>query len=183
MVIDIIGITLVVIFFIRGYMKGIIVAAFSLLAIVLGIICSLKLSHEFAAWLAAKHIVTSGWAQIVSFVVLFVGILFGVRLVAKALETSARAMMLGWVNSGIGGVLYALMAAVIWSALLWLAAQMSLISPETIADSKTYSYTAPIAPWTFDKIGSVWPMVKSLFADLQQYFSGVNKPAHVDTAR
>jgi membrane protein required for colicin V production len=164
-------------------MKGIIVAAFSLLAIVLGIICSLKLSHEFAAWLAAKNIVTSGWAQIVSFVVLFVGILFGVRLVAKALESSAKAMMLGWVNSGIGGLLYAFMAAVIWSSLLWLATQMSLISPETIAASKTYQYTAPLAPWTFEKIGAVWPMVKDLFADLQQYFSGVNKPEHVDTAR
>ena len=183
MVIDIIGVTLVVIFFIRGYMKGIIVAAFSLLAILLGIICSLKLSHELATWLAAKNIVTSGWAQIVSFVVLFVGILFLVRLVAKAMEASAKALMLGWVNSGIGGVLYSLMAAVAWSSVLWLCTQMSIISAETIAESKTYKYFEPIAPWTFDKIGAVWPMVKDLFADLQQYFKSANPPANVDTAR
>lgn len=183
MVIDIICLSLIIIFFIRGYMKGIIVAAFSLLAIVLGVICSLKLSHEFAAWLAARNIVTSGWAQIVSFVVLFVAILFGVRLVAKALETSARAMMLGWVNSGIGGLLYAFMAAVIWSSLLWLCMQMSVISPETIAASKTYKYIQPLAPWTFEKIGAVWPMVKDIFADLQQYFSDVNTNTNVDTSR
>jgi membrane protein required for colicin V production len=183
MAIDIIGITLVIIFFIRGYMKGIIVAAFSLLAIVLGIICSLKLSQELAAWLSEKGIITSGWAQIISFVVLFIAILFGVRLVAKALETSARAMMLGWVNSGIGGLLYAFMAAVIWSSLLWLATQMSILSPEIIAESKTYKYVEPLAPWTFEKIGAIWPMVKDIFSDLQQYFSGANKPGHVDTAR
>lgn len=186
MAIDIIGISLVILFFIRGYMKGIIVAVFSALAIILGIICSLRLSQKLGSWLLAKGIVTSGWAQIISFVLLFIVILLLVRLIAKAMETSARALMLGWVNSGIGGLFYAGMAAIVWSAFLWLGAQMQLISPETIAASKTYTYFAPVAPWVFDKIGAIWPMVKSLLADLQHFFATANNKLpvpDVDTAR
>lgn len=41
MALDVIGIILIVLFFIRGYMKGLIVALFSVLAILLGIVCVL----------------------------------------------------------------------------------------------------------------------------------------------
>ena len=103
MALDIIGVTLIIVFFIRGYMKGIIVAVFSVLAITLGIICSLKLSEKLASFLYEKGWVTSGWAQLVSYVLLFVAIVLIVRVVAKAIETSAKALMMGCINSGIGG--------------------------------------------------------------------------------
>ena len=48
---DIVGVILIILFFIRGYLKGLIVAAFSMLALLLGIICSLKLSQSFSEWL------------------------------------------------------------------------------------------------------------------------------------
>lgn len=185
MVLDIIGITLIIIFFIRGYMKGIIVAVFSVLAILLGVICSLKLSQTLASYLLEKGYVSSGWAPIISYVVLFVAIVLIVRLIAKAFESSAKAMMMGWINSSIGGFLYAFLAAVIWSSFLWLGNEMSLISEATIAESKTYSYVAPLAPWLFDKVGKIWPDIKNVFSDLQTYFDRVNPttPIHVDTAR
>ena len=50
--------------------QGIIVAAFSALAIILGIICSLKLSQKFGNWLIEKGWINAGWAQIISFVLL-----------------------------------------------------------------------------------------------------------------
>ena len=183
MALDIIGVTLIIVFFIHGYMKGIIVAVFSVLAITLGIICSLKLSEKLASFLYEKGWVTSGWAQLVSYVLLFVAIVLIVRLVAKAIETSAKALMMGWINSGIGGLLYALMAAVIWSSFLWIGNEMQLIDEETKAASVTYIYFAPLAPWLFERIGKVWPMVKDIFGNLQHFFNGVNFPSHVDTAR
>ena len=51
MIIDILTITLVVAFFIQGYMKGVIVAIFSVVAFILGIICALKLSELLASFL------------------------------------------------------------------------------------------------------------------------------------
>lgn len=184
MVLDVIGILFIALFFIRGYMKGFIIAAFSLLAILLGIICALKLSHLLAVFLFDKGIVTSGWAQLVSYVVIFIGVVLLVRLIAKAIETALKIAMLGLVNKLIGGLLYAFMAAVIWSSLLWIGNQMHLITPETIAASKTYSWLAPMAPWVLEHIGSVLPFAKNVFTDLQHFFHSVNQklPQHVGAA-
>jgi membrane protein required for colicin V production len=185
MVLDIIGVALIILFFIRGYMKGFIVAAFSVLAIVLGFVASLRLSEKMATWLFDKGIITSGWGQIISFTVLFIGIILLVRVIAKAIEAGVKAVMMGWFNSLLGALLYSFMAAFIWSAVLWLCNQMHLLTPETIAYSKTYRYITPIAPWVCEKVGLIWPTAKSIFADLQTFFSNVNQqlPDHVDTPR
>lgn len=185
MIIDIIAITLIIIFFIRGYKKGIIVAAFSLLAIVLGIICALKLSERLASYLLSEGYVSSGWAQLISYVVLFIGVVWLVRVIAKAIESAVDVAMLGWVNKSIGGLLYAILAATVCSTILWLGREMQLLSETTIADSKTYEYIEPIAPWIADKVGMVLPFLKNVFADLQTFFNNVNEylPEHVDTTR
>ena len=175
MIVDIIGISLIILFFIRGCMKGFIVAAFSVIAILLGAICSLKLSALLAEWLLEKGYVSSGWAQLISYIILFIGVILLVRLVAKALEASVKALMMGWANRALGGVLYAFMATVVWSSILWISDRLHIISPETIAESKTFEYLSPIAPWFFDKVGVIWPMVKSIFADLQSLFSTIDR--------
>jgi membrane protein required for colicin V production len=185
MALDIIGIALVLLFFIRGYMKGLVVAIFSLLAIILGIICSLKLSGTLATFLQ-KHGVSSGWVQIVSYIILFIAVFLLVRLLAKAVESALKVSALGWLNGLIGGLIYAFMMAFIWSSFLWLASQMNLIKPETIAASKTYPFFSKLAPWLFEKIGVIWPMVKNIFGDLQHSFGNVNSKLpvpNVDTAR
>lgn len=185
MVLDLIGIILILLFFIRGYMKGFIIAAFSVLAILLGIICALKLSHVLAQYLFNKGIITSGWGQLISYLIMFIAVVLIVRLIAKALETTVKAAMLGWVDKSIGGLLYAFLAAIVWSSLLWIGNQMHLIAPETIAYSKTYSYLAPLAPWVFTHVGALLPFAKNTFSDLQHFFEHVNQklPDHVGTAR
>jgi membrane protein required for colicin V production len=175
MTLDIIGITLLIIFFIRGYMKGIIVAAFSVLAVLLGVVCALKLSQLFAAWLMEKGWVTSGWAQLLSYVVLFIGVMLLVRLVGKAVQSSVEAVMLGTVNRIIGGLLFMGITAVVWSSLLWIGTKMMLISPETIAASKTYTYFEPVAPWAFEHIGKLLPFARDVFDKLQEFFDTVNQ--------
>lgn len=184
MVLDIIAITLIIIFFIRGYMRGFIVAAFSVLAVVLGIICALKLSERLATYLFEHGYVTNGWAQVVSYIVLFVVVLWAVRLIAKAIESAMKAVMLGWVNKGLGGLLYAFIAALAWSTLLWLGTEVKYITPEQIAASHTYEYIEPLAPWVAEKTGALWPMAKNVFSDLELFFDNVNEylPEHVGTA-
>lgn len=181
MMLDIIGIALIVLFFVRGYMKGIIVAAFSILAIILGIVCSLKLSERFATFLSDQHIITSGWCQLVSYIAIFIGIVFIVRLIAKAIESSLEMAMLGWVNRGIGGLLYAFMISVVWSTFLWIGTKMHIINETTIMSSKTYPYLSQLTPWLFQRIGKLWPMVTDIFHDLELFFGKVN--THVGTTR
>jgi membrane protein required for colicin V production len=185
MILDIIGIAFIVLFFIRGYMKGIIVAAFSLIGVILGIICALKFSHSLARYFFQKGIITSGSGQFVSYLIIFIGIVLLVRMAAKAIETFLKAILLGMVNKITGGVLYAFIAALTWSVVLWISNQMHLITPETIAESKTYTYFAQLAPWVMEHIAKLWPFAKNLFADLEKFFIEVNKklPQHVGADR
>lgn len=182
MVLDIIAVIVVVVFFIRGYMKGLIVAAFSVLAIILGIFCALKLSERLATWLMENDYVTSGWAQVVSYAILFIGVMMLVRLVAKALESGLKLVMLGWANKAAGGLLYALIGVVVWSTFLWLGREVNVVTDEHIEESATYEYIQPVAPKVAEQVGVLWPMAKDLFGDLEFFFEAVNT-VHVDTDR
>lgn len=175
MALDIIGIALIVLFFIRGYMKGIIIAVFSLFAILFGIICALKLSEKLASWLYDRDIITSGWGQFISYLVIFTAAFLLVRFVAKAIESVTKAVALGWLNGLIGGLLYGITAAIAWSSVLWLLNEMHVLKPEMIAASKTYPYLSELAPKLLHKIGVLWPWVKSSFTDLEHFFDHINK--------
>jgi membrane protein required for colicin V production len=154
-------------------MKGIIVAAFSVLAIILGVIFSLRLSEMLSGYLLEKQIITSAWVQPLSYIAVFIGIVILVRLIAKAIETSFEAVMLGWLNKLTGGLLYALLIAMVWSSLLWIGNKMQLIKPETIANSITYPFFSQLAPWIAHFIGSILPTAKTVFSDLEQFYQKI----------
>jgi membrane protein required for colicin V production len=180
MVLDVVGIILILLFFIRGYMKGVIVAAFSVLAILLGILCSLKLSQAFSTWLQEKGWITSGWVQVISYVVLFIGVYLVVRLIARLLQKAVEGMMLSVVNKVIGGILYAFLGAVLWSSFLWLGSRLHVITQETIDASKTYPALSKLAPWFFEQAGKLLPFVRDTFEKLEHFFDHINnKPADV----
>ena len=175
MILDVIGIILIILFFIRGYSKGFIVAAFSVLAILLGILCALKLSQSLATWLLAKGYVTSGWVQIISYVLLFVAVVMIVHLIARLVEKAVEGLMLGMVNKLIGGIFYAFLGAVLWSSLLWIGGRMHIIADETLNASKTYPWLSRLAPWFFEQAGKLLPFVKDTFDKLSHFFDTVNQ--------
>ncbi len=177
MILDVIGIIILILFFIRGYSKGIIVAVCSVLAILLGILVSLKLSQALSSWLQEKGYVTSGWVQVISYVILFIGVVLLVRLLAKLVQKAAESMMLGFVNKLIGGVLYVFLGTVLWSSLLWIGSRMNVIAPETIAASKTYAWLSQFAPWFFEQAGRLLPFVKDTFSKLDHFFDTINHKA------
>ncbi|MCF8448933.1 MAG: CvpA family protein [Taibaiella sp.] len=177
MALDITGLVIILLFFIRGYMKGLIVAAFSVIGILLGILVALKMSQSFAAWLLANEYITSGWAQVISYMVLFVGVVLLVRLVAKVVEKAVEGVMLGIVNKLAGALLYAFLGAVIWSSLLWIGARVHVLSAETIATSHTYYWLSLLAPWFCEQAGKLLPFVQDTFIKLEHFFETVNQPA------
>lgn len=162
-------------------MRGVILAAFSVLAILLGILCALKLSQAFSAWLLEKGYITSGWVQVFSYVVLFIVVVIIVRSIGKLFQKAVEGLMLGIVNKLTGGLLYAFLGVVFWSSMLWIGARMHIITPEIISESKTYPLLSGIAPWFFEQAGKLWPYVKDTFSNLEHFFDAVNKklPDHV----
>lgn len=180
MPLDVTGIILIALFFIRGYMKGLVMAVFSVIATLLGLLCALKLSASFAAWMLDHGYTTSGWAQVISYAVLFIAVVLVVRLIAKLIEKALQGMMLGIVNKLAGGLLYAFLGAVLWSSFLWIGARMNMITPETIAASKTYATLSGLAPWFCEKAGALLPFVKDSFDKLSHFFDTVNQQPKAD---
>lgn len=177
MSLDVITLVVFIAFFMRGYSRGIIVATFSVAAILLGVLVSLKLSQSFAAWLLAHNYISSGWAQVVSYFILFTGVVLLVRMLAKVIEKAAEGMLLGTVNKLAGGLLYVCMGAILWSSLLWLGARAQLIPPPAVAASRSYPWLAELAPWFFHQAGKLMPFVQDTFVSLGQFFDTINSKA------
>ena len=181
MAIDVTGIIVILLFFFNGYRKGAILAVFSVIAILLGILCALKFSQALSSYLLAKGIISSGWVQVTSYVLLFVAVGLIVRFIARMIQKLVEGMMMATLNRLIGGLLYAFVAAVLWSSLLWIGVRMQIITPRAIAESKTYRWLAGLAPWVFSEAGRLLPYVKDTFGKLEDFFDAVNQklPGHV----
>ncbi len=173
MTLDIISLAVIALFFVRGFFKGFIVAVFSVVAILLGVLVSLRLSQELAGWMSAKGLGTGAWIPVLAYVILFVGVIIIVNMIARMLQKLLENMMLGLMNKIAGGVLYAVFSILLWSIMLWLGTRTGIITPENIASSKTYSFLQPVAPWFFEHTGNMIPFVKNTFSGLQHFFDSV----------
>lgn len=182
MIIDAIFLICLIIFLIRGYSKGVVVALFSVLAIILGVLGALKLSGTLASLLFQDGEKGGRWVPFVSYIIVFFIIVWLVRLGAGLIQKSFEAVALGWINRLAGALLYAFLISFVFSSMLWLFNQMGVIKQETKADSYVYETVEPLAPKVFSLVGTVLPFARHIFEDLSGFFDNVNqKLPDVDT--
>lgn len=174
MIIDVLYLIFLVFFLIRGYSKGVVVALFSALSIIIGIFCAIKFSG-FAANLIAKD-PKPFWLPFLSYVIVFVGVVFLVRLGAKAIDKLMKAAFLGLFNRLGGALLYALLITLIFSSFLWFFDHWDIVKPETKSTSYCYNFLIIFAPKTFSVIGMLFPFVKNLFKEFGSIINSVNLP-------
>ena len=105
MSIDILFVVLVIFAAIKGFQRGLIIAVFSILAIVIGLSAAIKLSAIAAIHIGTAVRVSDKWLPVVSFIAVFLTVVILVRLVAKIIEKTFRLGMLGGMNR-LGGVLF-----------------------------------------------------------------------------
>src|SRR5215470_13277594 len=150
MIIDIIFVILLVLALIQGYRRGLIVAVFSLVSIIVGLAAAIKLSAEVANRLGNTLKISDKWLPIISFAIVFIVVVLVIRLGAKAIQKLTEAVMLGWANRLGGIIFYAAIYITIFSVLLFYANQVRLIKPDAIKTSVTYSFIQPWGPKAVD---------------------------------
>ncbi|MEC5147492.1 CvpA family protein [Chitinophaga sp. 212800010-3] len=170
MSIDVIFAIIMVFALYRGYTRGLIVAIFSLVAAILGLAAALKLSAVTALYVQQHWDMHSRWLPVLCFIILFLGVILLVRLGASALQKLVEMVMLGWLNRLGGILLYSIIFIIIYSVLLWMANQAYLLSPGTKQQSVVYPYIEHIGPWVLDHMGTIIPVFKDMFAQLQSFF-------------
>lgn len=173
MPIDLIAVILLVIAIFKGISRGLIVAVFSFVAIMIGLAAAVRFSVSVSQWLQHSFSVGQQWLPILSFALVMIAVVLLVRMAAKFVETAVDFAMLGWLNK-IGGVLlYILLYLGVFSILLFYLTKMQLFSTQTISASVTYKYIEPFGTGAVDLLGSFIPFFKNMFAQLTDFFNAI----------
>lgn len=175
MFLDLIFAVIIVFAIIKGYQRGLIVGVFSLIAVVIGLAAAMKLSTAVAGYIGKSVKISDQWLPVISFALVFLVVLILIRIGAKAIERTAQFVMLGWLNR-LGGILfYTAIYIIIFSVLLFYAGQVDLLKGDAIQQSTTYSFVQPWGPKAINGFGTIIPVFKNMFADLESFFSSISE--------
>ncbi len=173
MFLDLVLIIILILAIVKGYQRGLIVGVFSFVAIIIGLAAAMKLSTVVAGYIGQAIKVSDEWLPVISFAVVFILVVLLIRLGANMIQKTVEISMLGWVNR-LGGILfYITIYGMVYSIVLFYAEQLKLLQPDTIEKSATYSYIQPLGPKVINGFGSVVPVFKGMFTELQSFFDGV----------
>jgi membrane protein required for colicin V production len=173
MIIDIIFFGFMALAVIKGFQKGLIIALFSIIAFIAGIAAALKLSALVSVWLSQSTNINVKWIPFISFILIFFIVVLIIRWSAKLIEKAVEFAFLGWLNKIGGIILFALLYTIILSVLLFFASQLHVFTEQTIKESKTYVYIQPWGPRVIDSLGTIIPLFKNVFAELQSFFEKI----------
>ena|SRR5688500_10238972 len=137
------GMTFIAVF--KGIKNGLIVAIFSIVGWILGIIAAFKFSDVAADYLKGSLNMSPRTLYILSFILVFILVMLLVNLGAKLVEKTVELAFMGWINR-LGGIFfYVLLYTLIFSVMIYFAERVKLISDETIAASRVYPWVKPVA--------------------------------------
>jgi membrane protein required for colicin V production len=175
MLLDLIYAVIIILAIFQGYRRGLIVGLFSLVAVIIGLAAAMKFSIVAGKYIGKVIKISDQWLPIISFAVVFLVVVLLIRLLAKTIEKAIQIAMLGWINR-IGGVIfYIAIYTLVFSVLLFYAEQMKLLQPDTINKSVTYSFVQPWGPKAINGFGSIIPVFKDMFGELEEFFDGIAK--------
>jgi len=137
----------------KGFNKGLISSAASLIALLLGVWGAVKFSDITASYLTGVINVDEKVLGVIAFAVTFILIVIGVHFVAKAVEGLAEAVALSIVNKVFGAAFGVLKIAFIISVILVVLnaanRNMEFLSPEFKQKSLFYKPISDFAPSIF----------------------------------
>jgi membrane protein required for colicin V production len=174
MVIDIAFSIIILVAVYKGFSQGLIVAVFSLLALIIGLAAALKLSVVVSHYLDPSSQAGAKWLIVLSFILTFIAISLLVNLGARIIKKTISIAMLGGLDRLGGIIFYTIIYTIIFSVFLFFAEKTGLVKPTTIAASAVYDYVSPWGPKVINNIGKIIPLFKDLFSQLQIFFENMS---------
>jgi len=175
MIIDIAFIIVFILAIFKGLSKGLIIGIFSLLGFVIGLAAALKLSAVVAAYLHNSVIAATKWLPVLSFLLVFIGVILLVGLGARIIKKTIDFAMLGWLDRLGGMILYIIIYTIIFSVILFFAEKMLVLKPGVVNSSVVYKYVSPWGPKVINNLGNIIPFFKDMFVQLEGFFEGLAK--------
>jgi len=184
MLFDLLYFVLLLVYVIKGYKKGAIIAVFSAIALIIGIIGSLKLANVVAVILFEGNEKYAKWALLISYVLIFVVLVVLIRSVGKIIEKGIQLLALGFINRLLGMIAYAFLVTFAFSCFLWILTNLDILSTQS-NQSIILPILLPFAMKIYEMIGSILPFVMVVIENLKDFFETLNHklPDYVDTYR
>ncbi|MBX9891236.1 MAG: CvpA family protein [Chitinophagaceae bacterium] len=169
--IDIVFLVLMALAVWKGYSKGLVVALFSFVGMIVGMLLALKCSAMVAIWLGEETKLDAKWLPFLAFLLIIIGVYFGVRILAALVQKSLEFAMLGWANR-IGGILlYALLYSSLLTLVLFYADKLQLLSADAKANSQFYHFMHGFAKPLLSFIADALPFIKNILQQLSDFFA------------
>ncbi len=173
MSIDIVFLLLIIWAVIKGYKRGLIVAIFSFIAIIIGLAAAMKFSVAVAGWLQNSTHIAKQWLPFIAFALVMFGVILVIRLVANILQKTAEYMLMGWLDKVGGIILYIALYITVFSVVLFYANKMQLLKSDTIQASKIYAFVEPWGPKAVNGFSFIIPFFKDMFTQLETFFESL----------
>ncbi|MGB0392028.1 MAG: CvpA family protein [Salibacteraceae bacterium] len=128
--------------FYKGFSKGFVIVIASFIALILGVVGAMYFSDMVAEVLKAKTEIEEQYISITAFTITFMGIIFGVHLIAKIVNQAVKMVMLGPLNKVMGGVFSMLKTVVILSVVFYIFdfmnSKVEFVERKTLKESIAY---------------------------------------------
>jgi membrane protein required for colicin V production len=129
--------------FYKGFSKGFVIVLASFVALILGVIGAIYFSDAVAELLKTKTEINEEYISITAFSITFMGIIFGVHLIAKIVNQAVKMVALGPLNKIMGGVFSMLKTIILLSVTFYifdfLNAQITIVNKKTLEESIAYN--------------------------------------------
>jgi membrane protein required for colicin V production len=138
----------------------------SLVGVMLGIFLGFKVMGEGMIFLEEKFNVDRTTLPYISFIVIFLLVVFGVRLLGALVKNSVDKTFLGSADQALGGALGVFRTLFMVSIVLWILDSLKL-SPreEWVKGSWLYPFTANLAPAIAGWAGQFVPFFRGIFRE------------------
>lgn len=145
MLIDILFLSMMAMAIFKGLRNGLIVAIFSVVGWILGLMAAFRFSAVASNYLKGSVDVSPRVLSAISFLLVFILVILLVNIGARLIEKTVQLAMMGWINR-LGGVFfYVLLYALIFSVMIFFAEKVKLIKEEPISSSMVYPWVKPLA--------------------------------------
>jgi membrane protein required for colicin V production len=172
MIIDILVLVLVVVAFFKGYSKGLIMAFFNTISLIIGLALAIKFSTIVSPIIAEKT-GAGTYTPFLSFTLVFLAATLLIRLAGKAIEKTFELAQIGFANRLAGSGLYLLVYLSVISIFFYYLNQMGFLSENIKKESVAYPIISPWGPAVVDGIGFLIPWFKDMFVELGSIFDGI----------
>jgi membrane protein required for colicin V production len=170
MFIDVVALLAVGMALFKGYSKGLIMALFNTVSLIIGLAVAVKFSSLLAPWVEEKLDAGPQFTPVLSFALVYMAAILLIRILGKSLEKTIESVKMGFLNRAGGMALYLVLYLAVTSIFIFYLEKMGAIDANQIEQSYTYQWLRPWGPTLLDGLGKIIPLFKDMFKNLEDFF-------------